>query len=72
MDLLIYGVQVGKASLNQLNFNEEIKLEPDKEEQPKFFKQDNIKDEEKDKKSENIAESGIELEMFDVFLAGVI
>lgn len=49
MDLLIYGVQVGKASLNQLNCNEEIKLEPNKEEQSKFFKLDNIKDEEKDR-----------------------
>lgn len=72
MDLLIYGVQVGKASLNQLNFNEEIKLEPDKEEQPKFFKPNNIKGGEKDKKSENDTKSDIELEMFDVFLAGVI
>lgn len=72
MDLLIYGVQVGKVSLNQLNFNEEIKLETGKEEQLKFFKLDNIMDGEKDKKSGNITESGRELEMFDVFLAGVI
>lgn len=72
MDLLIYGVQVGKVSLNQLNFNEEIKLETGKEEQLKFFKLDNIVDGQKDKKSGNITESGRELEMFDVFLAGVI
>lgn len=72
MDLLIYGVQVGKVSLNQLNFNEEVRLASDKEKQPKFFKLDDVKDEEKDGKKKKIKNSDVELEMFDVFLAGVI
>lgn len=65
MDINLYAIKVGKSSVEKLNFNNEFEIEDN------FSKKDNPEYEKRKEVENGNVEADIELDVYDVLLAGV-